>query len=101
MTGVRGRETGDLDVVAHQVFGRGEGTDLALEIRLLGVPARAPAQDAADVKVFSKDVPHHGFGADAFRRAFVVAAAGGVDVVVAGEPVPLREVRPALQDERL
>ncbi len=92
MAGVRRGEAGDLDVVAHQVFGRRERVDLALEELLLGVPARPPRQHAADVEVFAQDVPPHVLGLDPFGRALVMRAAGRVDVMIAGEPVQLREV---------
>ena len=99
--GVRGGEARDLDVVAHQVFGGRQRVHLAVEELLLGVPARAPGQHAADVEVLAQDVPHHVVGLDALGRALVVGAAGGVDVVVAREPVHLRQVDPALEREDL
>ena len=101
MAGVRRGKARDFDVVAHQVFGGGERVDLALEELLLGVPARPPAQHAADVQVLAQDVPPHVLGLDALGRAFVVGTARRVDVVVAGEPVHRRQVDPALELERL
>ncbi len=100
VAGVRRREAGDLDVVAHQVVLGGKRVDLAIEELLLGIPARAPGEDAADVEVFTQDVPPHVFGLHAFGRAFVVSAAGGVHVVVAGVPPHLGQVNPALELKR-
>src|SRR5262249_26837614 len=73
-----GREARHLDVIAKQVVGPGQGADLPLEVTLLVIPARAPAQTAADVEVLAQDVPHHVLGRDALGRALVVSAAGGV-----------------------
>ena len=75
--------------------------DLAAEELLLGVPARPPRQHAADVEVLAQDMPPHVLGLDPFGRALVVRAAGGMHVMVAGEPVHLGEVDPALEPERL
>src|SRR5262249_26520880 len=72
-----------------------------IEVTLLVVPARAPAQAAADVEVLAQDVPHHVLGGDALGGALVVRAAGRVDVVVAGVPAARRRVDPALQGEFL
>ena len=101
VAGVRRGEAGDLDVVAHQVVGGRKRVDLAVEELLLGVPARAPGQHAADVEVFAQDVPPHVLGLDALGRALVMPAAGGVDVVVAGIPAHLGQVDPALELKRL
>ena len=75
--------------------------DLALEEVLLGVPAGAPAQDAADIEVLAQDVPPHVLGLHPLGGALVMGTAGGVDVVVAGEPVLARQVNPPLELERL
>ena len=96
MPGMRRREPGDLDVVSHQILGGREVAHLAVEVSLLGVPARSPAQHAADVEILADDLPHHVGWGDSLRRAFIMAATGRVDVVVAGKPVPLRKMRPAL-----
>ena len=72
VAGVRRREAGDLDVVAHQVVARRERVDLAVEELLLGVPARAPGEHAADVEIFAQDVTPHVLGLDPFGRALVV-----------------------------
>ena len=101
VAGVAGREAGDLDVVAHQVLGGGEAVVLALEELLLEIPARAPAQHAADVQVLAQDVPHHVLRLDALGGLLVVRAAGRVDVVIAGVPAHLRRIDPALEPERL
>ena len=98
---MRRREPRDLDVVAHQVVGRRERVDLALEELLLGVPARPPREHAADVEVLAHDVSPHVLGLDALGRALVVAAAGRVDVVVARVPAHLRQVDPPSQREDL
>ncbi len=100
MAGVRRREAGDLDVVAHQVVGGRQRVDLALEELLLGIPARPPRQHAADVQVLAQDVPPHVLGLDALGRALVVRAAGRVDVMIARVPVHLGQVDPALEPER-
>src|SRR5208337_3674255 len=57
MPRVRRRKARDFDIVAHHVFGCGERVDLALEELLLGVPARTPAQHAANIKVLAQDMP--------------------------------------------
>ena len=98
---MRRGESGDLHVVPHQVLGRGELVDRTIEELLLGVPARPPAQDAADVQVLSQDVPPHVVGLDALGRALVVGAAGRVDVVIARVPLHRRQVDPTLQLEVL
>ena len=67
MAGMRRRKSRDLDVIAHQVFRRRERVDLAIEELLLGVPARAPRQDAADVEVFAQDMPPHVLAASPLR----------------------------------
>ena len=87
MAGVRGGKPGDLDVVAHQVLGRRERVNLAVEELLLCIPARSPRQHAADVEVFAQDMPPHVLGLDPFGRALVMTAAGGVHVMIAGKPV--------------
>ena len=74
---------------------------LPLEILLLRIPARPPRKDAADIQVLAQDVPHHVAWADAFGRAVVVGAAGGVDVVIAGEPTALEGMNPADEPHRL
>ena len=97
MTGVRRREAADFDVVAHQVVASRQVRHLAVKIFLLSVPAWPPAQDASDVQVFSKDMAHHGFRADAFRRAVIMRAASSMDVMIAGVPALLCDMNPALQ----
>src|SRR5262245_45005914 len=100
MAGVSAGEAADLDVVAHDVvFGR-EFVDGALEELLLVVPAGTPGEYAADIEVFADDVPHHIGRSDAFSGGFVVGAAGGVDVVIAGNPAEVGELDPALHAER-
>src|SRR5262249_3162795 len=95
------REARHLNIVAQQVRRCGERVDLAFEVALLVIPARAPAQTAADVEVLAQDVPHHVLGSDALGRALVVRAAGGMNVMVARPPALLRRMHPALQLEAL
>ena len=72
--------------VPMPAVGRGETMWFALEVALLVIPARPPAQTAADVEVLAENVPHHVLGRDALGGTLVVGAAGRVDVVVAGIP---------------
>src|SRR5205085_3297445 len=81
--------------VAHHLAG------LRLEVALLVIPARPPAQAAADVEILTQDVAHHVFRGHALRRALVVGTAGGVDVVIAAVPAPGPREHPALQLEAL
>ena len=70
---MRRGKTRDLDVVAHQIIVGRQRVDLAAEKLLLSVPARAPGEDAADIKVLAQDVPPHVLGLDPLGRAFIVA----------------------------
>ena len=63
------REAGHFDVVAQQIIRRGQRMDLALEIAFLVIPARSPAQAAADVEILAEHMPHHVFRRDALGRA--------------------------------
>ena len=99
VAGVRRREAAHLDVVAHQRFRRREGRWLSLEVLFLDIPTRPPGEDAADVEILADDVPHHVGRADAGGGVFIVGAAGGVDVVVAGEPAAQRRLDPAFEAE--
>ncbi len=99
--GVLRGEAGDLDVVAHQVVALREFVDVAGEELFLVVPARSPREHATDVEVFAENVPHHVFRLDALAGHVVVLAAGGVDVVVAGEPAVVGKLNPPLEPKRL
>ena len=101
VAGVRRRKPRNLDVVPHQVIASRQRVDLAVEELLLGVPARAPGKNAADIQVFTQNVPPHVVGLDSFSRALIVSAAGGMDVVVAREPAQLGEMNPAFELKRL
>ena len=92
---MRRRKTADLDVVPHQVIRPREGRRLPLEVLLLRVPARPPAQHAADVEVFAQNVPQHVGRSDPLGRAVVVSTPRRVNVMIAGEPAALRRMRPA------
>ncbi len=70
-----------------------------LEELTLVVVARPPVQHGADAERLAEDVPHHVLGPDAFGRALVVAAAGGVHVVVAGVPALRRRIDPPREPE--
>src|SRR5262245_50648806 len=94
MAGVRRWKTADLDVVPHKVIRPRKGRRLPLEVLLLRVPARPPAQHAADVEVFAKNVPQHVGGRDALGRAVVVSTPSRVNVMIAGVPAASRRMRP-------
>src|SRR5207253_2340163 len=95
------REARHLDIIAEQVVWRRQLVDLAIEVALLVIPARPPAQTAADVEVLAKNVPDHVRRRDTFGRAFVMGAAGGVHMVVPRIPSFRRRMDPALKTERL
>ena len=101
VAGVRRREAAHLDVVAHQRLRGRKGRWLSFEVLLLDIPTRPPGEDAANVEILADDVPHHVGRADAGGGIFIVRAAGGVDVVVAGEPAALRRLDPAFEAEVL
>src|SRR6185437_7356367 len=90
-------ETGHFHVIAEEVVRRGQGVDLALEVAFLVIPARTPAQAAADVEILAENVAHHVLRRDAFGRAFVMRAASRVDVVIAGVPALGGGMDPALE----
>src|SRR6266852_6879577 len=94
-----GRKSGHLHLVAEEVIGSGKGIHLSLEVALLMVPARPPAQAAAYIEVFAEDVPHHVGGRDAFGGTFIVRAAGRVNVMIARVPARGRGMRPAAKLE--
>src|SRR5260370_30151760 len=68
---------------------------------LLVIPAPLPAQAAAAVETLAQCMPHHTLRGNALGWAFIVRAAGGMNVMVAGIPALSRRVDPALQLERL
>ena len=78
---------------ASALIGRRERMVLRREELLLVVLARPPGQHAADVELLAQDLRHHVLGQHAFGRVLVVRAAGGVDVVIAGEPAVARRDR--------
>ena len=92
-------EAGDLDVVAQHVGMNGNLVVFAGEELLLIIEARPPRQVRADLQVFAENVPHHVLRVDALGRVCVVRAAGGVDVVVAGDVAKLHRVNPPLDLE--
>ena len=92
-------EAGDLDVVAQHVGVEGNLVVLAGEELLLVVEARPPSEVRADLQVFAQDVPHHVRRMDALGRVGVMRAAGGVDVMVAGDVAELHRVNPPLDLE--
>ena len=97
---MRAGETRHFDVVAHFVVVSRQLVDLALKKLFLVIPARAPRQNAADVKVLAQDVAHHCRRSDTFGGRFVMRAASRVNVVVAGIPIVVDELDPALQTKR-
>ena len=99
VSAMRRGEAADFDVVPHHIVGAGKLRDFALEILLLRVPAGAPRQHAADVQVFTHDLPHHVGRGDAFGRAVVMGTAGCVHVMVARVPMLVRRVHPTRQLE--
>src|SRR5579883_3483251 len=99
MTAVARWKSGHFHIVAEQMMGRGQGIDFALEIAFLVIPARPPAETAADVEIFAENVAHHVLWGNALGRTFVVGAAGGMDVVVAGVPAFGSWMNPALEAE--
>src|SRR5215831_17163280 len=82
------------------MIGRRKRVHATFEIAFLMIPARSPAQAAPDVQVLAENVAHHVLGRDALRRAFIMSAAGGMDVMVARPPAALGRVYPALEGER-
>ena len=92
-------KSGDLDVVTQQRRRGGDLVVLALEELALVIVARSPVQHRADAERFAEDLAHHVLGPHALGRALVVAAAGGVDVMVAGIPSVRGRVDPAPQPE--
>src|SRR4051794_3958892 len=89
----------DFDVVSDAILGRRDAVVFPLEERLLEIPAGPPGEDASNLEVFAQDVAHHVLRVDAFGWTFVVGAAGGVDVVIAGIPAQLRRIDPPLEAE--
>ena len=99
MSGVARREAGDLEVVVHQTRRRRQRMIAAAEELFLVVVRRPPGQHRCEVQRFADDLRPHVFRLHAFGRVLVVRAAGGVDVMIAGEPAVLRRIDPARQLE--
>ena len=68
-----------------------------LEVLFLVIPARSPGQDAGDVQIFTQRLAPHVRRLDALVGTLVMAASGGVDMVVGAVPAQSRQMRPALQ----
>ena len=94
MPGVRRGKPAHLDVVPHEMPGPRERMGAPLEELLLGIPAWTPAQHAADIEILPDDVADHVGRGHTLARRLVVGAAGRMDMVIAGIPVPFREVDP-------
>ena len=76
-------ESGDLEVVPQQCRRSRQLVLFALEELALVIVARSPIQHGSDAQTFAENVPHHVFRLHALGRALVVAAARGVNVVIA------------------
>src|SRR5258708_17762531 len=96
---VTGRKTGDLQVIMHQLAGLRERMVFRREELFLVVVVRTPREHTPDVQVFTKDLPHHIPRLDAFGWVHVMGTAGGVYMVIAGEPAEVRGIDPALELE--
>src|SRR6266851_7200820 len=70
-----------------------------VEITFLVIPTGPPTQAAADVQVLAENMAHHVLGSHALGRAFVVRAAGSMNMVIARPPAALGRVDPALEGE--
>src|SRR5215510_12258744 len=97
---MRRREARNLEVVTHQVLARRELVVFGLEELFLEVITRPPGQHAADVERLAQNVADHVLRHHALRRAFVMHAPGGVDVMIARIPAELRDVDPPFEFER-
>src|SRR5216683_2370220 len=98
MTGWKSRY---LHVITEEIIGSGKRIDLSLEVALLVVPARSPAQAAADVEVLAEDMAHHVGRRDALSGAFIVCTSGRVNVMIPRIPARGGGMHPAAELERL
>src|SRR5215510_13366898 len=99
MAAMRGREARDFKVVTHQVLARRELVVFGFEELFLIVITRPPGEYAADVKRFTQNVADHILRHHALRRAFVMHASGGVDVMIARIPAQLCNINPSFEFE--
>ena len=76
---------GDLQVVVHQAAGFDSGWSVAAEELLLIVVARPPREHERHVERSPRICRIMSSGQHAFGRVLIVRAAGGVDVVIAGD----------------
>src|SRR5262245_32013808 len=93
------RKAGNFQVVAKQRRRRGHLVVLRLEELPLVVVARPPVQHGSNAQRFTEHVTHHVFGPNALRWTFVMAATGGVDVVVARIPSERWRIDPSSKRE--
>ena len=96
MAGGMRAEPTHLDIVTQQVRGPRNIIWLAREETLLVVKARPPREAAADLDVFSENMPHHVARLDAFGRVIVVQTASRVDVVITTDPAVFERINPAI-----
>src|SRR5262245_38559496 len=100
MAAMRRRKARNLKVVTHQVLARRKLVVFGLEELFLEVITRPPGQHAADVERLAQNVPDHVLRHHALRRAFVMHAPGGMDVMIARITAELRDVDPQFEFER-
>ena len=86
VTGLVRTEAGDLDIVADQAGGLGDGVFGTGEELLLLFEARTPGEGGADFEILADGVDDHVEGIDAASRVGVVGAAG-VAAVDLDDPV--------------
>src|SRR5215831_1892906 len=100
MAGVAGGETGDFEIVMHQLVGLRERMILPGEELLLIVVIRPPREDRREVEMLAEDLPDHVLGFDTFGWVRVVRAYRGMNVVIARIPAVFRRIDPAVELER-
>src|SRR2546423_2159191 len=99
MAGVARRKARNLEIVMHQFVRFGEWMVFAAEELLLVVVAGTPGEHRADVQFFAEDLAHHVIRLDPLSWILVMRTARGMHVMVAGIPVILGRIDPAVHGE--
>src|SRR5262245_45497827 len=99
MPGMARRESGDFQVVVHELVWPGEWMILAAEELLLVVVARSPCEHGADIQFLALDLAHHVIWLHTFRGILVVRTTRGMYMMVPGIPAIFRRIDPPLHRE--